>query len=96
MLVCWWEQYHDTATSGPNCSDLRSRDEFWLVCVFGELASVSRYCFVQDPETEGPHLKNIKVFATRVNKNTARLRTHKKTTKTNWNMRLTLHCALPL
>ena len=26
FLVCWWEQYHDTATSGADHSDLRNHD----------------------------------------------------------------------
>ena len=33
LLVCWWDQYHDTAISGTDCSELRSGDEYWLVCV---------------------------------------------------------------
>ena len=33
LSVCWWEQYHDTPTSGTDYSDLRNRDNL-----------VSRYC----------------------------------------------------
>ena len=44
LLVCWWDQYHDTAISGTDCSELRSGDEYWLVCVTGGLATISRHC----------------------------------------------------
>ena len=33
MSVCWWEQYHDTAISGRDSSDLRNRDNTGCVCV---------------------------------------------------------------
>ena len=39
LLVCWWEQYHDTAT---DYSDLRNRHNFSPMCV-GKHVTVSRY-----------------------------------------------------
>ena len=43
LLVRWWQQYHDTATSGADYSDLRNRDIWCSVCV-GKHVTVSRYC----------------------------------------------------
>ena len=43
LLVCWWELYHDTATSVTDYSDLRNRDNFCSVCV-GKHVTASRYC----------------------------------------------------
>ena len=55
--MCSWEQCHDTAISGSDCSELGSRDKFGFVCV---LVNWPQYHdtvnFVQDPETEDPHL----------------------------------------
>ena len=46
VLVYWWEQCHDTATSGTNCSDLRNRDNYWFVCVLlGTGYSITILCF---------------------------------------------------
>ena len=56
--MCWWEQYHDTATSGTDYSDLRNRDNFCSVCV-GKHVTVQYHDtvdFVQDSETEDPQL----------------------------------------
>ena len=57
VLVCWWEQYHDTATSGTGYSDFRNRDNFWSV---GMLVAWPQYLdsviFVQDSETGDPQL----------------------------------------
>ena len=43
VWVFWWEQYHDTATSGTDYADLRNRDNFCSVCV-GKHVTVSRRC----------------------------------------------------
>ena len=43
LLVCWWEQHHDTVTSGTYYSDLRNCDSSCSVCV-GKHVTVSRYC----------------------------------------------------
>ena len=42
-LVCWWKQYHDSATSCTDLSDLRNCDNSCSVCV-GKHVTVSRYC----------------------------------------------------
>ena len=42
LLVCWCEQYHGTATSGTDYSDLRNGDNFCSVYV-GKHVGVSRY-----------------------------------------------------
>ena len=41
LLVCWWEQYHDTATSGTDYSDLRKRDNFCSACVGKHVYSIT-------------------------------------------------------
>ena len=54
MLV---EQYHDTATSGADYSDLSNRDNSCSVCVLvNKLQYHDTVDFVQDSETEDPQL----------------------------------------
>ena len=46
VFVCWWEQYHDTATSGTGYSDLRNRDNFGLLVCWWTVHSISVLFFL--------------------------------------------------
>ena len=59
MLVCWWEQYHDTATSGTDYSDLRNRDNFVQCVMVNTLQYHETVDFVQDSVTEDPQLESV-------------------------------------
>ena len=52
----WWEQYHNTATSGTGYSDFRNRDNFGLLVCWWTGHSISKLIFVQDSETGDPQL----------------------------------------
>ena len=57
VLVCWWKQYHDTATSGTEYSDFRNRDNFGLLVCWRTGHSISiLLSLVQDSETGDPQL----------------------------------------
>ena len=53
-LVCWWKQYHGTATFGTDCLDRRNRDN----CVWCVLVNWPQYhdigIVVRESETEDP------------------------------------------
>ena len=57
LLVCWWEQYHDTATSGTDYLDLHNLDKSLFICVLvNTLQYHDTVDLVQDSETEDPQL----------------------------------------
>ena len=57
MFVCWWEQYHDTATSGTDYLDSCNLDKIFVRCVLvNTLQYHDTVDVVQDSETEDPQL----------------------------------------
>ena len=56
LLVCWWEQYHDTATSGTDYLDFRNCDNFVQCAMLNTLQYHDTVGFGQDSETEDPQL----------------------------------------
>ena len=56
VSVCWWEQYHDTATSGTDSWDFRNRDNFGLCVLVNWPQCHDTVIFVQDSETGDPQL----------------------------------------
>ena len=55
-LVCWWKQYHGTATSGIDCLDRRNRDTFCLCALMNWPQYHDAVIVAQESETEDPHL----------------------------------------
>ena len=54
-LLCWWKQYHGTASSGIDCLDRRNRDSFvWCVLVnrphYHDIVIVVRELETEDPQ----------------------------------------------
>ena len=55
-VVCWWELYHYTATSGTDHLELRNRDNVFQCVLVITLQYHEAVDFVQDSETEDPQL----------------------------------------